>query len=50
MDVKDAIDARDDMALDAQDDLRTEAMSGKMAAIGNDEAKTTFQILLFDKC
>lgn len=25
---------------DAQDDLRTEAMSGKMAAIGNDEVKT----------
>ena len=32
---------------DAQDDLRTEAMSGKMAAIGNDEVKTTFQMFFY---
>ena len=42
-------DARDAMAhhRDAQDDLRTEAMSGKMAAIGNDEVKTTFQMFFY---
>jgi len=42
-------DARDAMAHhgDAQDDLRTEAMSGKMAAIGNDEVKTTVQMFFY---